>query len=132
MFTLRLSLGGTCVDELAVVLRDELDQTCIQYKNQQHNYVLVRKLHIVTTCDNSAVSSSMFRIKVTLSYTKINLNQQIFCTHTLLMKFVETFLGERSSNLQSLRNHRRSDQLVADDLLIQLLVGWLVEEYQVV
>ena len=58
------------------------------------------------------------------------------CTHdtqlTLGVKFPESLLGERPSDLQTLGHDRRCDEFVAGYFLQHLLIGCLVEQDQVV
>lgn len=51
---------------------------------------------------------------------------------TVLEQLVDGALGQRASDLQTLTQDGRSDQLVARHLLHQLVVGRLIEEHQVV
>merc|ERR1712212_372761 len=51
---------------------------------------------------------------------------------TLLSQFNQSFPGQRSSHLQSLRNNAGSDELVSGNLFVQFVVGILIEKNQVV
>lgn len=55
-----------------------------------------------------------------------------FLQTTFSEQLLESVPGQRATDLQPLRHNSWGDELVVGDLFVQLLVGRLVEEYQVV
>lgn len=51
---------------------------------------------------------------------------------SLLVQFTQSLLGQRSANLQTLRDNGGGDQLAGGHFLQQFLVGGLVEQHLVV
>merc|ERR1719382_981640 len=51
---------------------------------------------------------------------------------SLLRQLIQSSLGKRSSNLQSLRDNAGCDQFVRRNLLVQLVVGVLIKQNQIV
>jgi len=51
---------------------------------------------------------------------------------TLSMQLLQGSFGQTATDLQSLRHNWGGDEFVAGHLLVQFIVGRLVEEYQVV